>query len=83
MTITNAYKKLIKAGFTVLNVSGSFTAAHAASNRVIEFHRNGGSDNVTCIRSRRISDKDDAMSDYFAGSWHDNLTQAIKLVLAE
>jgi hypothetical protein len=83
MTIANATKKLIKAGFIVLDVSGSFTAAHTASNRVIEFHRNGGSENVTCIRSRRISDKDDAMSDYFAGSWHDNLTQAMRAVLVK
>jgi hypothetical protein len=83
MTIANATKKLIKAGFIVLNVSGSFTAAHKDSARVIEFHRNGGSDNVTCIRSRRISDKDDAMSDYFAGSWHDNITQAMRTVLVK
>ena len=83
MTIANATKKLIKAGFIVLDVSGSFTAVHTESNRVIEFHRNGGSDNATCIRSRRISDKDDAMSDYFAGSWHDNITQAMRAVLVK
>ena len=80
MTIENAQKKLTKAGFTVSNESGTFAAVHPDHvGKVIEFHRNGG-DAIVCIRSRRIGDVDDPQSDYFAGAWHKNMTQAIKAV---
>ncbi|WP_216081126.1 hypothetical protein [Aliarcobacter butzleri] len=37
---------------------------------------------ITCIRARRKNDLDDSMTDYSAGVWCDNLTQAIKLATA-
>jgi hypothetical protein len=81
MTTTNAAKKLTKAGFTVSEIKGSFQASHPATAYIIEYIRNGGSDNIICINVRRANDKDDSMTDYFAGTWVDNITQAIRLAI--
>jgi hypothetical protein len=80
MTTTNAAKKLTKAGFTVTEIrSGFYQATRAASSYIIEYFRNGGSDSITCINIRHQLDKHDSQSDYCAGVWADNITQAIKL----
>jgi hypothetical protein len=81
MTTTNAAKKLTKAGFTVSEIKGSFQASHPATAYIIEYIRNGGSDNIICINVRTTNDKDDSMTDYFAGTWVDNITQAIRLAI--
>ena len=78
MKITNAIKKLERAGFKVTETEYSFVAEKAGC-RLIEFHRNGGgSESVVCIRTRRKTDKDDSMTDYCAGVFHKNITQAIE-----
>jgi len=80
MTTTNAAKKLTKAGFTVSEIrNGFYQAASNAASCVIEYFRNGGSDNITCICVRHPNDKHDSQSDYSAGVWADNISQAIKL----
>jgi len=78
MKITNAIKKLEKAGFEVINYGKKFSARR--SNDIIEFHQNGGgSDQVICIRVRSANDHDDSMTDYSAGVFCDNISQAIRL----
>lgn len=77
MQVQNAIKKLEKAGFTVQENSGRFVARNSG-HRQIEFLRNGRSEEITCIHTRKIGEQDDSMTDYFAGIWHDNITQAIK-----
>ena len=80
MTTANAAKKLTNAGFTVSEIRpGYYHAASQAAKCVIEYFRNGGSDEVTCINVRRPNDNHDSQSDYCAGSWADNITQAIRL----
>jgi hypothetical protein len=79
MTAQNAAKKLTKAGFTITEDNGSFQASKAECKYVIEYHRNGCSEDIVCINVRRPNDKHDSMSDYFAGVWADNITQAIRL----
>jgi hypothetical protein len=82
MTTTAAAKKLTKADFTVTEIrSGFYQATSAATSYVIEYFRNGGSDSIACINVRLLSDKHDSMSDYSAGVWANNITQAIKLAL--
>jgi len=81
MKSTNAAKKLTKAGFIISEINGSFQASHPATAYLIEYIRNGGSDNIICINVRRANDKHDSMSDYSAGTWADNITQAIRLAI--
>jgi hypothetical protein len=79
MTAQNAAKKLIKAGFTINDDEGSIRASKADCKYVIEYFRNGRSEEIVCINVRRPSDNHDSQSDYFAGIWADNITQAIRL----
>ena len=79
MTIANATKKLEKAGFTVEKISNLHRASHAATKYVVEFFKNGSEDSVVCINVRTLSDKHDSQTDYAAGVWANNITQAIKL----
>jgi len=82
MTTTNAAKKLTKAGFTVTEIrSGSYQATSSVASHLIEYFRNGGSDSITCICVRKANDKHDSQSDYAAGVWASNITQAINLAL--
>jgi hypothetical protein len=80
MKITNAIKKLQKAGFEVINDGSRFSARRA--NNIVEFIKNGGdSDQAICIRVLSANDHDDIMSDYCAGTYCDNLSQAIRIAV--
>jgi hypothetical protein len=79
MKLKNAIKKLSKHG--EVKQDGNLFYAKVGKHAV-EFMANGRIDEattITCIRARRINDLDDSMSDYSAGVWCDNLTQAISL----
>ena len=45
---------------------------------IIRVNGNGGRDAVATINVRRVNDNDDIMTDYFAGSYYDNISQAIR-----
>jgi isopropylmalate/homocitrate/citramalate synthase len=78
MKITNAIKKLKKAGFEVINEGSRYSASRESD--IIEFIQNGGgSDQAICIRIKSVNDQDDMMTDYSAGTYCDNLSQAIRL----
>ena len=79
MTLVNAIKKIEKAGFKVEQVNSVYRASKSTTNYVIEFFKNGCSGNITCINVRRLNDEHDSMTDYYAGVWANNITQAIKL----
>jgi hypothetical protein len=82
MTIANATKKLEKAGFKISQVRNIFQATHESTKYLIEFFQNGGgSESIACINVRHASDHHDGQSDYFAGIWANNITQAIRLAL--
>lgn len=76
MKLINAIKKLEK--YTEVKKDGIFYQAVKGSE-VIEFIDNGGMGEITCIKVRRINDHDDSMTDYSAGVFCDNLTQALKI----
>lgn len=83
MKLTNAIKKLTNQGFKVVNNKNNaqfYSASKPESNEVIEFAKNGHSEEITCIRTKRVTEEDDTMTDYFCGIWHDNLSQAIRFV---
>jgi hypothetical protein len=80
MTVANAVKKLAKSGFEVTGSDMRFSGRNGL--RVVEFSRTGrDSDSIGCIKVRSVNDNDDSQSDYSAGVWCDNLSQAIKLAL--
>lgn len=45
---------------------------------IIRVTGNGGNDDIATINVRRVNDNDDIMTDYFAGSYYDNISQAIR-----
>lgn len=75
MQVTNALNKLTKAGFVVTQ-SGNCYSAQAGRN-IISFYEQGG--RTICINLRTEDDHDDVMSDYSAGVFCDNLSQAIRI----
>lgn len=80
MKLQNAIKKLSKHGEIKQN-GRSFNLV--IGTQVIEFRANGAVEenpNITCIRVRNNKDNDDVMTDYSAGVWCDNLSQALCLV---
>jgi len=77
MKLTNAIKKLEKYGKVEFN-GHCYTTIQGTT--AVEFLKNGSSEDITCIRVRSIHDKDDIQSDYSAGTWCDNLSQAIRIV---
>ena len=79
MTLTNATKKLNKAGYEVSKVGSVYQAEKKGGRDVVTFFLNGGDGNVTCIKVRAVGDRDDSMTDYSAGVYVDNITQAIKI----
>jgi hypothetical protein len=80
MTVANAVKKLAKSGFEVTGSDMRFSGRNGL--RVVEFSRvQCDSDSIGCIKVRYANDNDDAQSDYSAGVWCDNISQAIRLAL--
>ena len=75
MKLLNAIKKLEKAGASV-EKNGIFYSAKI-NNDVIEFMCK--TDSIACIKVRSANDHDDIMTDYSAGVWCNNLSQAIRI----
>ena len=77
MKIKNAISKLTKAGFNISNEGNKYTAAKVGCKYVVEFIRNGSSDETACIGYRHQNHFSDSMSDYCATFFSDSLTKAI------
>jgi len=79
MKIQNAINKLQRAGFAVATQDDRlFTASKQGLRRVVEFSRNGRSDEATCIGTRPINDHSDPLTDYCATFFCDSLAKAIR-----
>ena len=85
MKVSNAIKKLKKAAGSIIiheRTDGTPWMASAKFGRwVVEFNSNGrwhDDADIVCIKVRKDNDHDDSMSDYSAGSFRDNLKQAIE-----
>lgn len=77
MEISTAVKKLNKHGFSRM---GSRGYVFRKFDYLIEFKRNGGTDDVTCITYRHIKAGDDVACDSL---YCKNLTQAINAVIRQ
>lgn len=79
MKLTSAIKKLSKYG--EVKQDGNLFWADIKSN-VVQFRTTMGDGAMASgFRVRSKSDKDEIMTDYFAGVWCDNLTQAIRVAI--
>lgn len=76
MKTVNAIKKLEKAGAEIKVRDNKFYTAFIG-NDAIDFIDQDGS--AICIRIRSKNDHDDSMTDYSAGVYCDNLTQALRM----
>lgn len=76
MKVVNAIAKVKKVtGDEPKMVDGKFLVDY--KGYTISFFQNGrDGENITCIYTQRHGQKDDSMTDYFPGTFHDNLTQA-------
>lgn len=82
MTLRNADKKIEKV-FGKVNITDRGRRWIKYNNYELSYCPNGRIEldtSICCIRTRRINDKDDIITDYFAGSFHNNLTKAINFI---
>ena len=80
MKTENAIKKLQKAGFRVKvseNVSNRYIAEKEGCRDFIEFLSQD--DKLIIIDLRHRGQEDDPMTDYHAGTFCDNLSQALRI----
>jgi len=75
MKLSNAIKKLAKLG-TVINKGQQYSVIH--NDVEISCSQNGREDEAVCFHTRPVDQESDSMTDYFAGSFHNTLTAAIK-----
>jgi hypothetical protein len=73
--LTSAIKKLSKHGIVEHNNNGQYWAK--INGHIVSFIKNG-EDSTTCYHTKRIGEYDDPQTDYFAGEYWNNLTQAIR-----
>jgi hypothetical protein len=77
MKLTSAIKKLEKAGFKVQNNGCQYWVENETNE--LSFCKNGGdSDQAICFNVRRKTDVSDMMTDYHAGAFYPNLSQAMR-----
>ena len=77
MDTKNAIKKLEKKGFEVKKTEGGmYVAKNPNLRHFIQFYDQEG--RVIIIDLRTPGQEDDIMSDYHAGTFCDNITQAIR-----
>lgn len=79
MQVQNAIRRLERHGFTPRPGFNAPRYSYEKDGEIIEFSTNPGSTHVHTIRVRRAEDHDDAMQDYCAGVFVDNLSQALRL----
>lgn len=79
-TLTNTIKKATKFNNGVAPKYTGCEYVFVYKGYEVSFHRNGREDSATCFYTKRKGDKDDIITDYFCGTFHDNLTQAVKFI---
>jgi len=78
-TLTNSIKKAEKLSGSTVRIAGHLYCFDYKGYS-ISFFQNGRDDEATNFYTRRDDMQDDHQSDYFAGTFHDNITQAFRFV---
>lgn len=79
MTLTNAIAKAKKELGSEPVKDGQFYN-FSYGPYTLSFAQNGRSDEATNFYTKKTAVKDDITTDYFSGTFHDNLTKAIKFI---
>ena len=79
MTLNNAITKAIKLTGMNPRIDGQFRKFDYKGYE-ISFAQNGRSDEATNYYTRKHNHNDDLTTDYFAGTFHDNLTKAFNFI---
>lgn len=79
MTLTNAIKKAVKVTGQQPKINGQQRLFNYRGY-VVSFAQNGREDQATCFYTRMHGQEDDLQTDYFAGTFHDNLTQCFNFI---
>lgn len=78
MKLSNAIKKLEKVSENGVKQDGQIYSG-LINGQVVSFSQNGREDSAVCFHVKAVGEKSDSMTDYFPGSFCDNLSQAIRL----
>jgi len=81
MKLSNAIKKLSAYGKIQKDETGLYFIHY--KGYIVSFRTNGSQDpenDIVCEHTQRYDEKADSMTDYFPGSYWDNLSQAINYV---
>jgi hypothetical protein len=82
MTLKNAIKKAEKITGEVSKTTNPYIYNY--KGYTVEFHKNGRGTieetDAVCFYTKQHGTHDELMTDYFAGTFHDNLTQAFKFI---
>ena len=84
MTLTNAIKTVEKRTGKKVQVDLNNRHFVIVNNNKLGFYPNGRitpNARITSIKVNRVGDENDYSSDYFSGSYYDNITQALKSLL--
>jgi hypothetical protein len=82
-TLKNVIKKAEKLSGEKIKVNTNFTHFLFYKGYEISFHPNGRMSETAeaiCFYTKRIGDEDDHQSDYFAGIFHENITQCFDFI---
>ena len=79
MKLTNAIKKAEKmSGQTIQRAGGFYFVTYKGYD--LSFFQNGRDDEATNYYTKKHGMSDDYQSDYFAGTFHENLSQGFRFV---
>jgi hypothetical protein len=79
MKLQSAINKAAKAAKSEPTKNGMFYTFEF-NNQLLQFSKNGRYEEITCISTRKKGQEDDVMTDYFCGTYHDNLSKALKFI---
>jgi hypothetical protein len=80
MKLTNAIKKATSILKVTPVIENGRSYKYIFNGHELSFFQNGRADEATCFYTRPLGQEDDITTDYFAGTFHDNLTQAINFI---
>jgi hypothetical protein len=78
-TLTNSIKKAEKLTGSKMRIAGGFYCFDYKGYD-LSFARNGNEDEATNFYTIKDGSRNDYQSDYFPGTFHDNVTQAVKFI---
>ncbi len=83
MTVSKTISKIEKLTGQKIQTNSNGQCFLTFNNRVISFYANGRNTpdaEAICFYTKYVNSQDDMQTDYFSGTFHDNITQAYNFV---